>query len=213
MSNGTETHRRVLLVEDDEDIRDLLSRLIHSYGCEAVHATTHEEVDDALAAGPVALALLDIMLPGVDGRELARRLRGEGRTFPVYFVTGMHSLIREADRENVDGVLHKPFTVAELRDLLDRTVGRRAPEPAPQAPPDAAGSGQRRSLELMTAIAAQQEALRRQEAHLESLARAVAQPDADEIDRKALANLAARHKDSLQSLGNLLEEVRGMLQN
>ena len=209
MPQGTGVERRVLLVEDDEDIRDLLSRLIHSYGCTTVLAASWGEVDAALADGPVALALLDIMLPGIDGRELAAGFREEKRPFPVYFVTGMHSLVREADRRNVDGVLHKPFTVAELRDLLDRTVGH---SDAPEATTDQSAEDQRHSLELMTAIAAQQEALRRQETELKELLATATQPGADAETRAALDRLTDRHKASLENLSGLLDAVRDRLQ-
>jgi CheY-like chemotaxis protein len=197
---------RVLLLEDDEDIRDLLSRLLESYGCDAALASTREEVEAFLQAGPVQLALLDIMLPGVDGRQVAADLRRRGHTFPIYYVTGMHAMVTPEDRQVVDGVLHKPFTVSELRKLLDSTVAE-----GPEDEPDGEEEPCPRELELMTAVATHQEALRRQEEHLREITETVVAAGSEGEAREALRGLVFQQQENLRHIQSLLREVSQLL--
>lgn len=203
MNNTDPAQRRVLLFEDDEDIRDLMRRLLASYGCTAVLASTREQLDEHLAAGPVALALLDIMLPGEDGREVARILHEAGQSFPCYFMTGLQNTVTEADLAFVDGVLYKPFTVNDLRAILDKTVGR------PEKPPTL---NNQHALELMTAIATEQEALGRQEERMRAVIESLpsAQLSAETVQQ--LEQLTRQYKDGLNQLSELLGTMRSKLQ-
>src|SRR5437763_11015892 len=125
---------RVLIVEDDPDIAEGLRFNLAREGLEAVIALTGEQ---GLTAAldqrrPPALILLDLMLPGMSGTELCRRLRREPQTrrTPIIMLTARTS---EADRVGgldlgADDYITKPFSVRELMARV-RAVLRRLHEP------------------------------------------------------------------------------------
>src|SRR5256714_12786671 len=125
----------VLIVEDDPDIAEGLRFNLAREGLEAVVVPTGEA---GLKAGldarrPPALILLDLMLPGMSGTELCRRLRREPQTrrTPIIMVTARTS---ESERvagldTGADDYISKPFSVRELMARV-RAVLRRADETA-----------------------------------------------------------------------------------
>jgi two-component system, cell cycle response regulator DivK len=116
----------VLIVEDDPETRQFLVDLLHHHGfrTDAAHNGL-QALDKALAATP-DLVLADIVVPGIDGIELCRRLRADARTraVPVLAVTGYedrHYRVR-AMEAGADRVLIKPLEqdslVREVRELV-----------------------------------------------------------------------------------------------
>ena len=134
--------RRVLIVEDDPDIAEGLRYNLEREGHEARVALTGEQgLALALDAERApALIILDVMLPGMSGTELCRRLRREPRTrrVPVIMLTARAA---ESDRVagldlGADDYITKPFSVRELLARV-RAVMRRADENAAAAYEDA----------------------------------------------------------------------------
>ncbi|HYG81867.1 MAG TPA: response regulator transcription factor [Pyrinomonadaceae bacterium] len=127
--------RPVLIVEDDADIAESLRYNLEREGLRALVAGTGEKALAAAldAEGPPALIILDLMLPGMSGAELCRRLRREPATrrLPVIMLTARSS---EADRVGgfdlgADDYITKPFSVRELMARV-RAVLRRVDERA-----------------------------------------------------------------------------------
>lgn len=122
---------RVLLVEDDLKVATALADALDRAGYLVTTATTG---DDGLAEGlaqPFAVILLDVMLPGVDGLTVLRRLRAAGLDTPVLLLTARDEL---TDRVNgldagADDYLVKPFALPELLARL-RALSRRVQRPA-----------------------------------------------------------------------------------
>ena len=108
--------RQVLVVEDDEDIAKLVRLQLTELGC-TVKVAYDGIVGLAEAESrPYDLIILDLMLPGVDGLEICRRLRGRGRYTPILMLTAKST---ELDRVlglemGADDYLTKPFSVLEL---------------------------------------------------------------------------------------------------
>jgi DNA-binding response OmpR family regulator len=108
--------RRILVAEDQTDIRDLLVMNLRQAGYE-VDAVA--DGDAALAretAQPSDLLLLDLMMPGLDGLEVTKRLRAQGRETPILMLTAKST---ELDRVlglelGADDYLTKPFSMAEM---------------------------------------------------------------------------------------------------
>jgi signal transduction histidine kinase/CheY-like chemotaxis protein len=115
---------RVLLVEDDEEVRALLIDVLNSHG---LHVTPVGSAEEALvieAQQPFDLLLTDIGLPGASGPELARQIRRRSPRLPVLFISGHSGDIfeDEGELESPRGFLQKPFSsralVASLHELL-----------------------------------------------------------------------------------------------
>ena len=118
----------LLVVDDDREIRDLLSRFMKRQGFRVETAQDGREMRQALADWHIDLVILDRMLPGEDGLDLCRRLRAESRV-PIIMLTVMGS---ETDRivgleMGADDYIAKPFHPHELLARV-KAVLRRASE-------------------------------------------------------------------------------------
>ncbi|MFI5586353.1 response regulator transcription factor [Amycolatopsis sp. NPDC051758] len=133
MTRGAE---RLLVVDDEATVRELLSAALRFAGFEVTSAATAGEAVAAATEEPPDLVLLDVMLPDMDGFEVVRRLRerrpGHGAPVPVLFLTARD---RQADKVTglslgADDYVTKPFDLAELiariRAILRRTSGQQA---------------------------------------------------------------------------------------
>jgi two-component system OmpR family response regulator len=119
---------RVLVVDDEPSITDAVSTALRYEGFETEEAATGRSAERAIDAFRPDLIVLDIMLPDLDGLELARRLRDGRQRTPVIFLTA-----RDATEDKVAGLalgddyVTKPFSLAEIvarvRAVLRRTRG------------------------------------------------------------------------------------------
>lgn len=127
---------RVLVVDDEPNIVDLVRMALRFHGFDVVTAATGQEALTRAAADQPDLLILDVMLPDADGFEVCRRLRADGAEVAVVYLTA-----RDAHRDKITGLTYggddyitKPFAVEELiarvRAVLRRTR-RPAPEPSP----------------------------------------------------------------------------------
>jgi DNA-binding response OmpR family regulator len=109
------THTKILVVDDDELTRQVLSSYFENEGYNVLCATTAEEAEEVLALGAVDLILLDIRMPGKDGLTLTRELRVNSET-GIILVTGSQD---EVDRIiglecGADEYVTKPFNPREI---------------------------------------------------------------------------------------------------
>lgn len=118
---------RVLVVEDDDGLRDLLARGLRSHDFEVVTAKDGESALRSVGSPPDAI-VLDIGLPDSDGRDVCQALRGRGIDAPVIFLTARRDVHDRLSgfASGGDDYLSKPFAfpelVARLRALLRRHV-------------------------------------------------------------------------------------------
>jgi DNA-binding response OmpR family regulator len=108
--------RRILVVEDDQDIAHLLNLHLRDLCCEVDVADNGITGYERARSGRYDLVILDLMLPQMDGLEVCRRLRADGNTAMVLMLTAKSA---ELDRVlglelGADDYLTKPFSVAEL---------------------------------------------------------------------------------------------------
>ena len=122
----------VLLVEDETDIREMLSFSLERAGFEVVSAETAEQALEVLDGPLPALVIIDWMLPGMSGVELARRLRRDALTkdIPTLMLTARGE---EADKlksfdAGIDDYVTKPFSPRELIARI-KALLRRSGEP------------------------------------------------------------------------------------
>jgi DNA-binding response OmpR family regulator len=124
---------RVLLVDDDATIRDHLGPFLSRSGLEVATAGDGIAALAAIASDRPDLVVLDVMMPGLDGREVLRRLRAEGGWLPVILLTQVGESFERAAAldEGADDYLNKPFDpqelLARIRAVLRRSNAGQAP--------------------------------------------------------------------------------------
>jgi DNA-binding response OmpR family regulator len=107
---------KVLVVDDDKNVRDLLCNFLTTTGYEVILASNGEETI-RLANNEIPNAiLLDVEMPGIDGIETCRRLRAEEKTrfIPLIIVTGLGTSMTEAADAGADDIVYKPFNLTDL---------------------------------------------------------------------------------------------------
>jgi two-component system response regulator MprA len=120
---------RILVVDDDRRLRDLLRRAFEAEGFEVEAAEDGGRALAAIAERAFDVVVLDVLMPGVDGLGVARRLRGRGDPTPILMLTARDAVPdRVAGLEaGADDYLVKPFALDELiarvRALLRRASG------------------------------------------------------------------------------------------
>jgi DNA-binding response OmpR family regulator len=120
---------RVLLIDDDQRLFELLHTYLGGNGCELVHASDGPRGLAALEHGAFDAVLLDVMMPGMDGLEVMRRIRGRS-TIPVIMLTAKGD---DPDRVvglemGADDYLPKPFNPRELLARLRAVLRRSSPQ-------------------------------------------------------------------------------------
>ena len=118
----------VLVADDDPDIRSLVTVRLEKSGYEVVAAGDGEQALAAALERAPDLALLDVMMPKLDGYEVTERLRQEEATrhLPVILLTAR---VQETDiargvEAGADDYVKKPFSTSELRDRVQAVLGR-----------------------------------------------------------------------------------------
>jgi two-component system sensor histidine kinase/response regulator len=141
---------RALVVDDNDTAREVLAEGLRSMSLEAESAASAEQALEMLQAeeaAPFDLVLLDWRMPGMDGLEAARRIRGmpEERRPRVIMVTayGREEILRQAEQAGVESFLVKPVAPSLLQDAVAKVLGGAHGEPV--------GLGARRRKSLQAA--------------------------------------------------------------
>ncbi|MFG1928908.1 response regulator transcription factor [Cryptosporangium sp. NPDC048952] len=124
---------RVLVVDDDRDVRDLIVRSVRSAGCDVLAADSGPAALNAVDAhGMPDVAVLDVAMPEMDGIELLGRLRERRTDLPAVFLSVLWSGPDQARMRAAGGVpMRKPFTTDRLHAVLTDLVGAGG-QPGPQ---------------------------------------------------------------------------------
>ena len=124
---------RIVVVDDDARIRDLLRRYLTQEGFEVLLAEDGKALNRLMTRENIDLIVLDLMLPGEDGLSICRRLRAASDVTPIIMLTAK---VEDVDRivgleVGADDYLPKPFNPRELLARIHAVLRRR---PAPEAP-------------------------------------------------------------------------------
>ncbi|MFW5966182.1 MAG: response regulator [Persicimonas sp.] len=117
---------RVLVVEDEENVRESVAALLEVEGLEVITADNGARALALLRSEPdVSLIILDLMMPQMDGWAFrARQLnQPELRDIPVVVLSGAREIDREVKEMEPEAVLRKPVSIQELLDILDEILG------------------------------------------------------------------------------------------
>ena len=127
MTQSTAESNRILVVDDEPNIADVVSMALRFQGFHVESAATGAQALAAVSSFRPQIILLDVMLPDMEGFDVARRLGGERANLPIIFLTA-----RDATEDKVRGLtmggddyVTKPFSleelVARIRTILRRT--------------------------------------------------------------------------------------------
>lgn len=131
MEQGANTMKAHILVVDDEaKITDLLKRILAYEGYSVAVAASGTEALARALDHPPDLVILDRLLPGLDGLEVARRLRAAGDNVPILMLTALGEVPDRVDgfQAGADDYLVKPFANEELRVRVEALLRRAQPE-------------------------------------------------------------------------------------
>lgn len=119
-------YMRVLIVDDVEDIRDILSDRLQAYGYEVLTAIDGEEALEKVEKSSPDLVLLDIQLPGLDGMEVLSRIKRDHPQITVIMITahGRIQLAVDAMKQGAYDFVEKPFDPDLIRIKVDNALER-----------------------------------------------------------------------------------------
>jgi two-component system, cell cycle sensor histidine kinase and response regulator CckA len=123
-SRGSQPLRLVLVVDDEASVRDLLCRALRTGGYRTLEAGHGAQALELIESGPdpVDLVITDVVMPGMDGRELGRRLAQSSPNLPVLYISAyeMNDIFRRGSPSTSAPFLQKPFPP---ETLLEKVAG------------------------------------------------------------------------------------------
>ena len=128
MRHPTKMKPHILVVDDEQQIRELLCLYLEKYGYKASAASTSTEAFDLIEEknASIDLVVLDIGLAQEDGLKVLERLKGSHPEVRVIMLTGMgfvEDLLQEAHEKGADGYVSKVLPLDELLSTIQRTLG------------------------------------------------------------------------------------------
>jgi DNA-binding response OmpR family regulator len=138
-ASAVSSPRRILIVEDEPNVRLVFRTALESKEYALSTAEDGEEALSSLGKGPLDLVLLDLQMPRMGGMELLERLRATGNNTPVVVITAHDSVpnVVQAMRLGAIDFLSKPLAPEDLRRVVAEVLARHAPQAAvaqPEAP-------------------------------------------------------------------------------
>jgi two-component system OmpR family response regulator len=130
MTTTVAAKRRVLVVDDEENVTHLVSSALRFDGFETITADNGPSALAAVAESDPDLVVLDVMMPGMDGLGVLQNLRAAGSQVPVIFLTARDAATDRIGglRAGADDYVVKPFSVEELLARVHAVLRRSAPD-------------------------------------------------------------------------------------
>lgn len=116
---------KILLIDDDPDVRTVMSRMLNNQGYEVDTASHREEALAKLKETHPSIILLDVLLSGVDGRELCREIKANKQTacIPVIMLSGHPGAASKFEDYGADDFIAKPVNTEVLLEKLSQKIG------------------------------------------------------------------------------------------
>ncbi|MDJ0522434.1 MAG: response regulator [Planctomycetota bacterium] len=118
---GIQPSMRILVVDDDENVRKPLARFLERSGYDVLAAQDGEEAESLVLSQRPDIVITDVAMPGVNGLELCRRLKRESPDMPIVLMSGWTSGVdpARARRAGATALLAKPFALQQVSELLN----------------------------------------------------------------------------------------------
>jgi CheY-like chemotaxis protein len=117
--------RKVLIVDDDPVIRDMMVDILEGEGYTASTARNGIEALKLLHGDEAYLVFLDVMMPGIDGRQVCEQLAADPHARQRHAIILMSALDRldEVTSARVEGIIPKPFVVEDVLEMMEQYLG------------------------------------------------------------------------------------------
>jgi CheY-like chemotaxis protein len=115
---------RILVVDDEPALCELIGRFLSRWGYQAECATSGAQALGILKSKNCDLALIDLMMPGMSGQELAPHIKRHNQNIPVIMI----SAFPPARVEGVDRIFSKPLGSEKLKEIVETSLGLHRPE-------------------------------------------------------------------------------------
>jgi CheY-like chemotaxis protein len=127
-------HRRIMVVDDEEGIREILSAALSGLGYEVVTANSGTQALNLFLRSSFALVLTDLEMPGMDGWNLASRIKDRSPDIPVVAMTGQpkEGVMERIKGNSFNAAIFKPFRLEQLLEMIEKLV---ATEPSQKSTP------------------------------------------------------------------------------
>jgi CheY-like chemotaxis protein len=120
-----QVHTRILVVDDEDFVRDLLREILESEGCSVVMAENGNQALELFSETDFDGVFTDVGMPGMSGWELAQAIREQSEMIPIAVITGWGEAVGSDEQKaaGVDWVVAKPFTADRISELV-KDIGR-----------------------------------------------------------------------------------------
>lgn len=117
---------KILLVDDEGIVRETLAELLEEDGCEVTMASGAEDAILKFQKYQCDVVLTDLSMPGINGYELARRIKQINSNVPIFLITGWNQLDRKFMESNsvINGIIEKPFSISQIRKAISGVLQR-----------------------------------------------------------------------------------------
>jgi signal transduction histidine kinase/CheY-like chemotaxis protein len=115
---------RVLLVDDENAVGDTLADMLREEGCQVNTCRNASEALEKFKSSPCDLVLTDLSMPGLNGMDLAKKVKEIRKNIPVIMITGWHQSDAEVQKVNgyIDGFIEKPFNIKQIRRAFQKVL-------------------------------------------------------------------------------------------
>jgi CheY-like chemotaxis protein len=133
-SKVSNSNRRIMVVDDEEGIREVLSTALSGMGYEVVTASSGTQALNLFLRSSFALVLTDLEMPGMDGWNLASRIKDRSPDIPVVAMTGQpkEDVMERIKGNSFNAAIFKPFRLEQLLEMIEKLV---ATEPSQKNTP------------------------------------------------------------------------------
>ncbi|MBP2513322.1 response regulator [Sphingomonas sp. PvP018] len=114
LTQATGSRQRILVVDDDNDVRGVAAQMIEEIGYQVVAAASGTEALTEFGRASFDLVLTDVVMPGMSGVDLARRIRAVAPAMPLLFASGYADVATFGDELAAETVLKKPYRIGEV---------------------------------------------------------------------------------------------------